>query len=62
MGTWYSYAGTRIGQGRDNAKTYFQQNPALFDELDQKLRAILFSNKKVEPAEVVEKEEEPVEV
>jgi recombination protein RecA len=64
MGTWYSYAGTRIGQGRENAKAYFQQNPALFDELTVKLREILFAVKKTELNEAVaeEKEEEPVEV
>ena len=34
-GAWFSYQGERIGQGRENAKTYLEQNPALMDKLEQ---------------------------
>jgi len=32
-GAWYSYGETRIGQGRDNAKTYLEENKQLYDEI-----------------------------
>jgi recombination protein RecA len=40
-GSWFSYAGQRIGQGRDNARTFLAENPALGDRLDAELRARL---------------------
>jgi recombination protein RecA len=40
-GSWFSYAGQRIGQGRDNARTFLAENPALADRLDAELRARL---------------------
>ncbi|MBC7421640.1 MAG: recombinase RecA [Bdellovibrio sp.] len=32
-GSWYSYKGERLGQGRDQAKEYFKANPAIMEEL-----------------------------
>ena len=32
-GSWYSYKGERLGQGRDQAKEYFKANPAVMEEL-----------------------------
>jgi len=43
-GAWYSYGGERIGQGRENAKRYLGENPALIAEIDRKLREILGMN------------------
>ena len=40
-GSWFSYAGQRIGQGRDNARTFLTENPVLADRLDAELRAKL---------------------
>ena len=37
-GAWFSYNGERIGQGRENAKKYIENNPELTQELDQKVR------------------------
>jgi recombination protein RecA len=37
-GAWYSYHDERIGQGRENAKKYLKDNPALTAELDSQLR------------------------
>jgi len=38
-GTWFSYGDERIGQGRENAKKYFTDNPALAQEVEAKIRA-----------------------
>ncbi|MGI6576398.1 MAG: recombinase RecA [bacterium] len=37
-GSWYSYGDTRIGQGRDNARDFLQNNPDLCNELNKKIR------------------------
>ncbi len=36
-GAWYSYNGTRIGQGRENAKEYLRQNPETLKEIEGKV-------------------------
>ena len=41
-GSWYSYNNERVGQGRDNVKQYFTDNPEVFDVLENKLRSIMF--------------------
>ena len=38
-GAWYAYEGNKIGQGRENAKTYLKENPSVCDEIEQKVRA-----------------------
>jgi len=38
-GAWYSYGDERIGQGRENAKLFLKQNPALAMEIEDKIRA-----------------------
>lgn len=38
-GAWYSYSGDRIGQGKDNAREYLRERPALALEIENKLRA-----------------------
>ncbi|MES2404664.1 MAG: recombinase RecA, partial [Pseudomonadota bacterium] len=40
-GAWYSYGGERIGQGKENARQWFKENPAAAKELDTALRAKL---------------------
>ncbi len=37
-GTWFSYKGERLGQGRENAKTFLKQNPATARDLEVQLR------------------------
>ncbi|MFO1428765.1 MAG: recombinase RecA [Candidatus Competibacteraceae bacterium] len=37
-GAWYSYNGTRVGQGKDNVRTYLKENPELARELETKIR------------------------
>jgi recombination protein RecA len=38
-GAWFSYEGQRIGQGRENAKLFLKENPAMAAEIEQKIRA-----------------------
>ena len=37
-GAWYAYNGEKIGQGRENAKKYLVDNPAVAEEIDHKVR------------------------
>ncbi|MCM3742901.1 recombinase RecA [Sporosarcina luteola] len=38
-GAWYSYEGERLGQGRENAKTFLKENPDIRSEIANKIRA-----------------------
>ena len=38
-GAWYAYNGEKIGQGRENAKTYLTEHPEVLEELEAKVRA-----------------------
>jgi recombination protein RecA len=40
-GAWYSYGNQRIGQGRENAKLFLKDNPALMAEIEEKVKAVL---------------------
>jgi recombination protein RecA len=40
-GSWYTYGDTRIGQGRENSKTYLEEHADVADELEAKIRATL---------------------
>lgn len=37
-GSWYSYGSDKIGQGRDNARQYLQENPQVCEEIEKKVR------------------------
>ncbi|MCM1261896.1 MAG: recombinase RecA [Butyrivibrio sp.] len=39
-GAWYAYEGNKIGQGRENAKQYLKDNPAVCSEVEQKVREL----------------------
>ena len=39
-GAWYSYNGQKIGQGRENTKQYLIENPAICDEIEQKVKEL----------------------
>ena len=43
-GAWYSYKGEKIGQGKENAKLVLKNNPALYKEIEEKVRTHLFNN------------------
>ena len=38
-GAWFAYEGNKIGQGRENAKTFLKDNPAVCEEIENKVRA-----------------------
>ena len=40
-GAWYSYNGQKIGQGRENAKMYLKDNPAILAEIEEKVKVVL---------------------
>jgi recombination protein RecA len=44
-GTWFIYKETRLGQGKDNAKNYLKDNPAVADEIEKILRDKYFGPK-----------------
>src|SRR6201990_752762 len=37
-GAWFAYGGERLGQGRENAKQFLKDNPAIFNAIDEKVR------------------------
>ena len=39
-GAWYAYEGNKIGQGRENAKSYLEDNPEIFAEIERRVRAL----------------------
>jgi recombination protein RecA len=41
-GAWYSYGEEKVGQGRENAKEYLENNPEFARDLEKKLRALIF--------------------
>jgi len=55
-GSWYSYAGNRIGQGKENVRNHLLENPEIADEIDTKLRAILLPKDVEIPEETTEDE------
>jgi recombination protein RecA len=44
-GSWFSYGGTKLGQGRDSVKVLLKDNPELMDELEGKIFQIISQNK-----------------
>ncbi|MDP3010023.1 MAG: recombinase RecA [Methylococcales bacterium] len=42
-GSWYSYGNDKIGQGKDNVKTFLKENPEKAKEIEAKIRAEAFS-------------------
>jgi recombination protein RecA len=40
-GSWFSYADTKLGQGRDAVKQMIKDNPELMDELEEKIKTVL---------------------
>ncbi len=44
-GSWFSYGGTKLGQGRDSVKVLLKDNPELMDELEGKIFKIISQNK-----------------
>ena len=55
-GAWYAYNGEKIGQGRENAKIYLKENPAVCEEIESKVRA-QFKKDEIEEEPVTEETE-----
>lgn len=49
-GAWYAYNGEKIGQGRENAKNFLIEHPAIFEEVEEKVKAQLFGTEEVDEA------------
>ena len=54
-GSWFAYEGEKIGQGRDNARKTLENDPALFEEINKKVRAAC---EKVEAPEEIDDPDE----
>ncbi len=55
-GTWFSFEGTRIGQGRENAKRFLRENREMYDRIQELVYAHAGIKRKVPVAEGVETE------
>ena len=54
-GAWYSYNGNRIGQGKDNVRTFLKENPDMAAEIEAKIREIMLpKNSKANESDAVE--------
>ena len=49
-GSWYSYGKERIGQGVENARLFLESNPAVYAEVEKKVREVLFAKPGAAPA------------
>ncbi len=49
-GAWYAYNGEKIGQGRENAKNFLIEHPAILEEVEEKVKAQLFGTEEVDEA------------
>jgi len=57
-GAWYSFAGERLGQGRENAKQYLKEHPEISNTIEQKIRENSNLTTSVGPSSASEQEEE----
>ena len=53
-GAWYAYGGEKIGQGKDNAREFLKENPAIAAEIEARIREILGVNNPVAAAAELE--------
>ena len=62
-GSWFSYNGTRIAQGRENVKQYLKDNPTVCDEIEAKVRenyATAFDKSLSESIEKIDEDEDDI--
>lgn len=55
-GTWFSYGEERLGQGRENVKTYLTDNAKLMQEIEKKVREAIGLRAKTTPVKTEEKQ------
>ena len=59
-GSWYSYKGEKIGQGKDNAREYLKDNPEISKEIEDLIRgqsSLSIANKEIEQIEGIVEED-----
>ncbi len=56
-GAWYQYEGEQIGQGRENAKTFLEENAETADEIERRIKAIVFPSENGSGEETAEEAE-----
>ena len=59
-GSWYAYNGDKIGQGRENAKTFLREHPELMEDIENRVRQefnLPVSNITMDSVNAVEKPE-----
>jgi len=59
-GSWYSYKGEKIGQGKDNAREYLKDNPEISKEIEDLIRgqsSLSIANKEIEQVEDIVEED-----
>jgi len=49
-GAWYSYNGTRIGQGKDNVRAFLKENAEMANEIEAKIREAMLPKKEQKPS------------
>lgn len=47
-GSWFSYGGEKLGQGRENVKTYLEENQDIMNEIEGKVRATLRDDEEID--------------
>ncbi len=61
-GAWYSYNEERLGQGREKAKLFLEENPAILNEIAEKVKEALLPNENKQddlPAEIANDQKQP---
>ncbi|MEX1199895.1 MAG: recombinase RecA [Methylophaga sp.] len=53
-GAWYSYDSNRIGQGKDNVRQFLKENPAIADDIEAKIRAVMLPPKQPRTSKAVD--------
>lgn len=51
-GTWYSYEDSRLGQGKENVKEFLKENPAIAEQIENKIREVLAIGTKTNNSEI----------
>lgn len=61
-GSWYAFGDTKLGQGRDNSRTFLEENPEVADAIERQVRAVSGMNRGQENGQAYDvSQEEPVE-
>ncbi len=53
-GSWYSYKGEKIGQGKDNAGVYLKENPEMAEEIETQIREKLLPSKAIDETDTAD--------